>query len=451
MKKTICILLGIALSLSLLAGCGGGEPAPVNEGGAEGIIAYLTGSGNEDYLLTDNAEADLTGVAISADRTVLLQEGITLTLNGTFAPGEGRITVRAGSEGGNKPALDLSALNFTFAAEQETALFEVRSDTTLRPPQAQERLTVDTSNDEWTSIKVMRLQDAAPQDEEPQDAGPGGTYEISTPEEFLEFLPKANTEQIELNNDLTVALDGVALTHDVFIVCNGHALTLMGTINMEGGVLDIGENPDVESGTVDISGLTVMCAPDAYPSGNSDILFIGMNFKQIIGEPALGDGLLYEIPDDGSHASVKIKEVTTPEMHEAKLQEDMTQYLSGVDFPGGVGIRAEFLTDGVLEVELDNPTITEVIGVSLDAGVTLILTGSVTFDGGNYGFELHDDSTGTATVDITGLQINGTEALGDTRSPDIFMARDHVEIKFNESDPHIEVVENDRFWLRYVQ
>jgi hypothetical protein len=31
------------------------------------------------------------------------------------------------------------------------------------------------------------------------------------------------------------------------------------------------------------------------------------------------------------------------------------------------------------------------------------------------------------------------------------MARDNVEIKFDESDPHIEVVENDRFWLRYVQ
>lgn len=451
MKKVVCILLGTVLSVSLFAGCGGGKPAPVTEGGAEGLIAYLTGSGNEDYLLTDDAEADLTGAAVSADRTVLLGEGITLKLKGTFAPGEGCITVRAGSEGSDKPMLDLSALSFAFAAEQEATFLEVRSDVELTPPQAQERLFVDTSNNEWTSIKAMRPQDAAPQDEEPQDDGPGGTCEISTPEEFLEFLPKADTEQMALNNDLTVALDGVALTHDVSIVCNGHALTLTGTLNMQGGILDIGDNPDIEGGTVDISGLTVMCAPDAYPSGNSDILFIGMNFKQIIGEPALGDGLLYEIPDDGSHASVKIKEVTTPEMHEAKLQEDMTQYLSGVDFPGGVGIRAEFLTDGVLEVELDNPTITEVIGVRLDAGMTLVLTGSVTFDGGNYGFELHDDSTGTATVDITGLQINGTEALGDTKSPDIFMARDHVEIKFNESDPHIEVVENDRFWLRYVQ
>lgn len=453
MKRFLCCFLGITLLLSLLSGCGG-KPAPISEGNADGLLSYLTGSADEEYLLTEDAELDLTDAVISSDRTVLLQAGVTLKFVGTSTLDKGLITVRAGYEGGDKPTLDLSALRFNADARQEATFFEIRSDVELVAPEAQEWLLIDTSSDEWTSIKTIIPQDDEPPGDEPQDDGPEGTYEISTPEKFLELLVKADTKTIMLNNDLTVALDGAALSHEVFVVCNGHLLTLKGTLNMQGGMLSIGENPDIESGTVDLSGLTLTYDPGAYPSGRDTILFIGMNFKQIIGEPVLGDGLLYEIPDNGKSAYVKLKEITTPEQHEAKLQEDMTQYLSGniEDFPGGVGISTEYLADGVLEVHLDNPTVSEGIGISMDGGTKLILTGSVTFDGGNYGFELHNDSSGTATVDITGLEIHGTEALGDTKSPDIFkITGSHVNLIFNETDPHIEVIQNDNFWLRYVQ
>lgn len=452
MKRLLCCLLGIALLLSLFTGCGGGKPAPISEGGSDGLLSHLIGSSNEEYLLTEDAELDLTDAHISCDRTVLLQEGVTLKLAGMFTPGNGCIAVRAGYEGGDKPILDLSGLTFELAATQEATLFEIRSDVELVAPQAQERLFVDTSGDEWTSIKSVLPQEDEPQDSEPQDDEPQADYGVSTPEEFLQVFSDSGIDRIELNNDITVAFGGAALSHDVFVICNGHLLTLTGTLNMQGGILDIGENPDIESGMVDVSGLTVTYDPGAYPSGSGDILFIGMNFKQIIGEPVLGDGLLYEIPDSGEHASVKLKEVTTPEQHEAKLIEDMTQYLSGADISGGVGISAELLADGVLEINLDNPVIDREIGVMIDGGMKLILTGSVTFDGGLYGFELARGSNGTATVDITGLEIHGTEALGDTKSPDIFkITGNHVDFIFNETDPHIEVNQNENFWLRYVQ
>lgn len=453
MKRLLCCLLGIALLLSLFTGCGGGKPAPISEGGADGLLSHLIGSSNEEYLLTEDAELDLTDAHISCDRTVLLQEGVTLKLIGTFTPGEGCIAVRAGYEGGDKPILDLSGLTFELAATQEATLFEIRSDVELVAPQAQERLFVDTSGDEWTSIKSVIPKKDEPQDSEPQDDGPQADYGVSTPEEFLQVFSDSGIDRIELNNDITVAFGGAALMHDVFVVCNGHVLTLTGELNMKGGILDIGENPDIETcGTVDISGLKVTYDTGAYSADSGDIIFIGMSFKNIIGEPTLGEGILYEIPDSGEHASIKPKEVTTPEQHEAKLVEDMTQYLSGTEIEGGVGISAEFLADGVLEINLDNPVIDHEIGVMIDGGMTLILTGSVTFDGGLYGFELARDSSGTATVDITGLEIHGTEALDDTKSPDIFkITGDGVDFIFNEDDPHIEVNISDNFWLRYVQ
>ena len=119
MKRLLCCLLGIALLLSLFTGCGGGKPAPISEGGADGLLSHLIGSSNEEYLLTEDAELDLTDAHISCDRTVLLQEGVTLKLIGTFTPGEGCIAVRAGYEGGDKPILDLSGLTFELAATQE--------------------------------------------------------------------------------------------------------------------------------------------------------------------------------------------------------------------------------------------------------------------------------------------------------------------------------------------
>jgi len=335
MKRLLCCLLGIALLLSLFTGCGGGKPAPISEGGADGLLSHLIGSSNEEYLLTEDAELDLTDAHISCDRTVLLQEGVTLKLIGTFTPGEGCIAVRAGYEGGDKPILDLSGLTFELAATQEATLFEIRSDVELVAPQAQERLFVDTSGDEWTSIKSVIPKKDEPQDSEPQDDGPQADYGVSTPEEFLQVFSDSGIDRIELNNDITVAFGGAALMHDVFVVCNGHVLTLTGELNMKGGILDIGENPDIETcGTVDISGLKVTYDTGAYSADSGDIIFIGMSFKNIIGEPTLAEGLLYEIPDSGECASIKPKEVTTPEQHEAKLVEDMTQYLSGTEIEG---------------------------------------------------------------------------------------------------------------------
>ena len=438
MKKKVCILLIAAFLLTILAGCGSTQPAvPVVSGGSEDLISYLTGGSEDEFLLTIDAEIDLTGAVINGERTVRLSDGVKLGFVGVFTATGGHITVRAEAGSG---VLDLSALNFELDGRPEETLFDVYKDVELVSPAANERLRVNTG-EEWTSVMTTQ----------PPVEGYSEAKEISSAEELLQAFSDSGASNVELTDNVSVQFGSAALVHDLAVSCNGHKLTLAGELNMQGGILDIGDGDKIEDAVVDVSGLKVSFNADSYSGSDFDILFIGLNFKQIIGEPTLDEGLVYEIPDDGSHASVKIKDITTPEMHEAKLQEDMTQYLSGVDFPGGVGIRADFLADGVLEIELDNPTITKVIGVRLDAGMTLILTGSVTFDGGNYGFELHDDSTGTATVDITGLQINGTEALGDTRSPDIFMARDNVEIKFDESDPHIEVVENDRFWLRYVQ
>lgn len=138
MKKKVCILLIAAFLLTILAGCGSTQPAvPVVSGGSEDLISYLTGGSEDEFLLTIDAEIDLTGAVINGERTVRLSDGVKLGFVGVFTATGGHITVRAEAGSG---VLDLSALSFELDGRPEETLFDVYKDVELVSPAANERL-----------------------------------------------------------------------------------------------------------------------------------------------------------------------------------------------------------------------------------------------------------------------------------------------------------------------
>lgn len=450
MKKILCIVLVGVLSLFLLTGC----TKTISTEERDAFLSYLTGDSKESYLLTGNGELDLTGVNVSSDKIVFLQKGVTLKVTGSYLPGSGVITFQAEKDDAAKDAtVDFSGLQYVSGNEKADRLFEIRYDVKLINPAEQDFIVVDTSNEEWTSVRQKQKPKEQPP-EEPIEVGPTFENSVATADEFLEALNTEGLDQINLVDNITVQFDKTTLTREFFVTCNNFTLTLTGELNMQGGKLEIGDSPGNEESKVDVSGLTVTCDRSVYAEDFGDLIFIGMGFRRIIGEPTIPEDLIYEIPDDGKQASVEMREVTTPKQHEAKLQEEMTAYLSGneEDYPGGVSVRSKFLADGVLEIYLDNPTIDHYIGLQMDPGTKIIITGSVTFDGGTYALGVWDDTDGTekAVVDITGLQINGTKELGHEKTPDLFsVSGDMIDFKFNEKAPNIITVQNDRFWLRW--
>ena len=87
-------------------------------------------------------------------------------------------------------------------------------------------------------------------------------------------------------------------------------------------------------------------------------------------------------------------------------------------------VSEENTIDNILVVNLDNPTIDSTIPIIVGGGVTLKITGSVTFNGGLYRFDYIEGTQGRAKVDISELTINGTDELGKTKSPDIMFWRE---------------------------
>ena len=282
---------------------------------------------------------------------------------------------------------------------------------------------------------------------------------VSTGNEFYLALTDPAVDTIELTGDISAEFDNEVLSRKLSIWIGDNGLKLSGVLSFsEGGLLVIDPGPNGD-GTLELSDFIV--TENGYdssliPEGGADIVEIHVNFKNIQGEPKLTEGLTYEISDDGTQAHVRIKP-TSGLPSEAQVVEDFTLVLSGKQadrsLPGEV--MAHDAQNGVLEIVLDNPVIDKEIPLLVEGGVCLKLTGSVTFDGGLYRFDIVEASSKRATVDISGLTINATEEVGKTKSDNIVFWRERngLDVLYNEADLHLYYTfggsGNDE--LRYVR
>lgn len=456
MKKLICAMLLTAM-LIMAAGCveapeapaepaepvGGDVTPPPSEDVTLTLAEFLTYGADGEYVLSEDLEADLTGVDVAGERTVLLS-GAKLTLTGTLKRGSAPITVRA--DGGGAAVLDLSGLAFEFDPSVEGALMEIHSGVELVPPAAADCLVVEQGY-EWTSIRVV------PANTSPVGGEPAGSiFQASAADELVSLMADGEVTFIELTNDITADLANAVVGRELTVNCAGHALTLTGELTLDGHMLAIEDTGG--NGALDISGLFVSADASVSEgaSGRTDLLLIRMNFKRISGEPTLPAGLMYEISGDGGQASIYMMSHKNSQKDAAR---DFALYLSGSAEEGlPSALPLADTEDGVLVLELDNPVIAEEIALAIEGGVTLKLKGSVTFDGGLYRFEL-SGGEGRVTVDMTELTVNATAEVGKTKSDNIvfWREREGVDLLYNESDAHLTSLlgGSGNNELRYVQ
>jgi hypothetical protein len=328
-----------------------------------------------------------------------------------------------------------------------SSVFDIHSDVEFVPPNGQDGIVVE-QNDNWTSIKIFSDSGSQPV---------GENVTAATAEELNRFLINPDVSNIELSDSITLDCSGSSLSRNVTVICGSYALALSGSLTIEdGGLLVVDAGPDA-TGTLDITQFSVTAdgVKAADVSGRVDLVQIRMSFKHISGEPTLSDGLAYEISNDGTQAFIYLK---TDSVSTEQVIHDFTQVLSGEkteddNLPNALPLQDT--VDGILEIKLDNPLITEEIALTIEGGVTLKLTGSVTFDGGLYRFDFAEGSNGRVTVDMTELTINATDAVGKTKSDNIVLWRERngVDVLFDESNSHLSYVlsGNGNNELRYVQ
>ncbi|MDD3921184.1 MAG: hypothetical protein PHO41_08460 [Eubacteriales bacterium] len=466
MKKLFYILAVIMMLCFVFTGCQPAQQEPIQPEPADAeaipitssadaatLAEYLAGNTKGDYLVEQDAAFDLTGITVSGEKTILLQNA-ALTLTGTYTAGSGSIVVRNFREG--SATLDLSMLNFSFEPAAEPLFFDVKNDVTLIAPKAQDNISVVTG-DEWISVKAGAFETAQQPEEQPGENDPAdnGHKIAATANELLQYISDPTIKKIELSRDITVTFDGETLSRGITLIPMGHMLTLNGTLAFAGdGLLYIDAGMD-EAAALDLSGFSV--SADALdttgmPAGSLDLVRIGMHFKQIKGKPTLPENMEFTISDDGTQAFVFLK--IAPDTA-AQIKKDMPLILSGeLDDGEYRAVYVSDTTDGVLEVRLDNPTIAREISVNVGGGVTLKVTGSVTFDGGLYRFEFAEGE-GRATVDLTELEIKGTPAVGKTKSDNIVFWRERngVDVLYDQSDRHVTYSAggSGNEELRYVQ
>lgn len=431
MKKLICFVIAMSMMALVYTGCkqDAADSAPIEQISDDTMLLtdYLSGSSSADYQINTDTTLDLSDANVNMDKQIILGNA-TLTLTGTYAFAGGCITVRADASGG---ALDMSALVIEDIAP-DTSIFEIHESVTLSEPSIEGNVVI-VKGEEWTSIRTTMYSD------EIQEVT---NTNAATPEVFMELFNNPSVTQIDIGADITVNFDAAELSRNLRIDCGSYALTLAGSLNFNnGGGLEIGVGPD-QSGTLDISGLSVTAdGIDTAGLTNTtiELVHIQMNFRQIIGEPLIPEELTYSISDDGELASIYIS--IGSDLTQI-IQEDLPIVLSGGDPDGNLlhNIDLENVPEGVIVVELDNPVITDEIWITLEAGTTLKITGSVTFDGGLYRFGPENDSEGVGTVDISELEISGIRQSESFMWVDVALVptNNSIELIYDETDERLE-------------
>ena len=259
--------------------------------------------------------------------------------------------------------------------------------------------------------------------------------EITSTENFIEKF-NSDVTQFSVKKDMTLNLSDFNINKSIVINTAENKLILNGTLT----ATDSTEIRIEGNGKIDLSNLEVIYTNDEDIDIQKTIIHISINYKNIIGEPKLSDGLKFRITDDGNNVYVEYFHKSTASLKNV-VYTGIKNCLEGKTTDTLCNLESGQVENSIT-VNLDNPNITSDIHFKFNENIKLILTGSVIFNGGAYRFE------GTGNVDMTNLKINASSEVGKTKTNDIIWYEDgKINLQYNGN---FDIVTNGKMKvLRY--
>ena len=357
------------------------------------FIEYLKNNSTEIYELNKNTKIDLSTITLLNDKDIVLNN-CKLIFVGNYAPSDYKIVIRNEKTNSTfdfkKVEFDLSNLN--------NSIFDLEDGTKIIYNKDNELIKV-SKGDVWTT--VMKNDSFDPTKENELTAN-----EITSTENFIEKF-NSDVTQFSVKKDMTLNLSDFNINKSIVINTAENKLILNGTLT----ATDSTEIRIEGNGKIDLSNLEVIYTNDEDIDIQKTIIHISINYKNIIGEPKLSDGLKFRITDDGNNVYVEYFHKSTASLKNV-VYTGIKNCLEGKTTDTLCNLESGQVENSIT-VNLDNPNITSDIHFKFNENIKLILTGSVIFNGGAYRFE------GTGNVDMTNLKINASSEVGKTKTNDI--------------------------------
>lgn len=357
------------------------------------FIEYLKNNSPEIYELNKNTKIDLSTITLLNDKDIVLNN-CKLIFVGNYAPSDYKIVIRNEKTNSTfdfkKVEFDLSNLN--------NSIFDLEDGTKIIYNKDNELIKV-SKGDVWTT--VMKNDSFDPTKENELTAN-----EITSTENFIEKF-NSDVTQFSVKKDMTLNLSDSTINKSIVINTAENKLILNGTLT----ATDSTEIRIEGNGKIDLSNLEVIYTNDEDIDIQKTIIHISINYKNIIGEPKLSDGLKFRITDDGNNAYVEYFHKSTASLKNV-VYTGIKNCLEGKTTDTLCNLESGQVENSIT-INLDNPNITSNIHFKFNENIKLILTGSVIFNGGAYRFE------GTGNVDMTKLKINASSEVGKTKTNDI--------------------------------
>ena len=386
------------------------------------FIEYLKNNSTEIYELNKNTKIDLSTITLLNDKDIVLNN-CKLIFVGNYAPSDYKIVIRNEKTNSTfdfkKVEFDLSNLN--------NSIFDLEDGTKIIYNKDNELIKV-SKGDVWTT--VMKNDSFDPTKENELTAN-----EITSTENFIEKF-NSDVTQFSVKKDMTLNLSDFNINKSIVINTAENKLILNGTLT----ATDSTEIRIEGNGKIDLSNLEVIYTNDEDIDIQKTIIHISINYKNIIGEPKLSDGLKFRITDDGNNVYVEYFHKSTASLKNV-VYTGIKNCLEGKTTDTLCNLESGQVENSIT-VNLDNPNITSDIHFKFNENIKLILTGSVIFNGGAYRFE------GTGNVDMTKLKINASSEVGKTKTNDIIWYEDgKINLQYNGN---FDIVTNGKMKvLRY--
>lgn len=386
------------------------------------FIEYLKNNSTEIYELNKNTKIDLSTITLLNDKDIVLNN-CKLIFVGNYAPSDYKIVIRNEKTNSTfdfkKVEFDLSNLN--------NSIFDLEDGTKIIYNKDNELIKV-SKGDVWTT--VMKNDSFDPTKENELTAN-----EITSTENFIEKF-NSDVTQFSVKKDMTLNLSDSTINKSIIINTAENKLILNGTLT----ATDSTEIRIEGNGKIDLSNLEVIYTNDEDIDIQKTIIHISINYKNIIGEPKLSDGLKFRITDDGNNVYVEYFHKSTASLKNV-VYTGIKNCLEGKTTDTLCNLESGQVENSIT-VNLDNPNITSDIHFKFNENIKLILTGSVIFNGGAYRFE------GTGNVDMTNLKINASSEVGKTKTNDIIWYEDgKINLQYNGN---FDIVTNGKMKvLRY--
>lgn len=357
------------------------------------FIEYLKNNSTEIYELNKNTKIDLSTITLLNDKDIVLNN-CKLIFVGNYAPSDYKIVIRNEKTNSTfdfkKVEFDLSNLN--------NSIFDLEDGIKFIYNKKNELIKVQ-KGDTWTTIMKNDLFDSTKENELTAN-------EITSTENFIEKF-NSDVTQFSVKKDMTLNLSDSTINKSIIINTAENKLILNGTLT----ATDSTEIKIEGNGKIDLSNLEVIYTNDEDIDIQKTIIHISINYKNIIGEPKLSDGLKFRITDDGKNAYIEYFHKSTATLKNV-VYTGIKNCLEGKTTDTLCNLEIGQVENSIT-INLDNPNITSNIHFKFNENIKLILTGSVIFNGGAYRFE------GTGNVDMTKLKINASSEVGKTKTNDI--------------------------------